>query len=132
MLSEYSTETLDKILCLLFINICEDLICNSLAWKTATSKVSSVYTELQLQLQLLPVIALRSIFCTGCTYKLKCAFWHVRERKSELMLSFIMLSFINWAWPRLLKCTLRVYPMVPYGLDQVVHTCYTERSHSML
>lgn len=44
MLSEYSTETLDKILCLFFINICEDLICNSLAWKTATSKVSSVYT----------------------------------------------------------------------------------------
>jgi len=43
MLSEYNTEFLDKTL-YMFINICKELICSSLPWKTATTEVIVVYT----------------------------------------------------------------------------------------
>lgn len=44
MLSEHNTEFFDKILYILFIYICEELICSNLPWKTASSKVTLVHT----------------------------------------------------------------------------------------
>lgn len=80
MLAEYNTEFFDKILHTWLVNICKEL---HLHGRQHQGKQSSSILH-----KLVSVSKLRSIFGTGRMYKFKHAFWHGREGKSELMLSF--------------------------------------------